>query len=324
MAYALCHGYSFCIVEGRENLAKSFNFPTCSSYVINNTKGEISFDRPINESGTYWFGYTNAIGLYSSVYDDMDCTFQPSTRTHWKEMILGAEQHYDDPNSVVHEDFFVKDANTVTVAVHIRRGDITQASRNDVFLSDELMVVAIQSVKDMLIKAGKEADIHIFSEDYGQTNWTTYTCEGLVTIENMHLVQKEIIESNKTQTMGGHPISMEMNIRDWKHFVNADILLVGSTFSRIPAYGRNDPDPETGLPLTISIIRKGERKQRQWDKAKSLLRSKKNIKRFFELREEWLIQQHLWRNITTFLVAGKDITFANLPQVWNITGVDDW
>jgi hypothetical protein len=58
---------------------------------------------------------------------------------------------------------------------------------------------------------------------------------------------------NKDRTHG-HAMDTELNLRDWQHFIRAEILIVVGTFSATPALGRpKHPDPKTGLPLTIHL-----------------------------------------------------------------------
>jgi hypothetical protein len=91
---------------------------------------------------------------------------------------------------------------------------------------------------------GKRCKVHVFSEAYGDTNnWTAY---GKDIVDYFHLAPR-MDEKKK------HAMDMELNLRDWKHFITADILIVGGTFSRIASYARDDPDSITGLPLTMTM-----------------------------------------------------------------------
>ena len=40
-------------------------------------------------------------------------------------------------------------------------------------------------------------------------------------------------------------------MRDWKHFVLADVLIIGGTFSHVAAFARSGPSSD-GLPLTLN------------------------------------------------------------------------
>lgn len=238
MAYSYCKGYNFCIGAGRAGIASIFGFPTCPDNIVDVHVGTI-FETEVNRSGSYSFSRDDG-AVMAAVADDIECALAASTRKIWRDMIFSAPQ-YHDPNSITVQNLF-GNTTAVTVAVHIRRGDI--GLRHPVSFPDEFYVFAIKELQDRLTKIGREVEVHIFSEDYGDTNWTAY--EGLVDKEKMHLAPRYPKE-------GG--MDMDLNLRDWKHFITADILIVGGSFSSIASLARDDPDEMTGLPLTINICK---------------------------------------------------------------------
>ena len=75
--------------------------------------------------------------------------------------------------------------------------------------------------------------------------WTAY--DGLVDIDKMHLAPRH--------PKGNHSVDMDLNLGDWKHFITADILLVGGTFLNIASIARDYQDETTGLLLSIHICK---------------------------------------------------------------------
>ncbi|KAL7481742.1 hypothetical protein ACHAW6_007411 [Cyclotella cf. meneghiniana] len=241
-AYSTCMGYNFCIMEGREGLAKWFNFPTCPSDLDNYSPsvGQL-FEDQVNQSGTYEFGsnaqnqdekkLSNAIKHMSE-----DCLFPSFLRRRWSEMIMQAAQHPDLNSTLANEIFFSNQTST-KVAVHIRRGDFTAWGMRCVW--DDIYVQLIKKLRLGLMLMEKVPEVHIFSENYGMidtkhnisANWSLY--EGLA--DRIHLAPEQ-----------GGAGDIAMHIRDWRHFLLADILVVGSTFSRMPSFGR---DPSSKLTV---------------------------------------------------------------------------
>ena len=253
MAYAHCHGYDFCVKPGSEGVGKYFpgSFSSCTKD-IQQTHPPVGvlFTRPINQSGTYWFERDDrTLGRWTR--ENEDCAFDPFMRSKWREIIIHASYSNSTVNTTLSgEQFFrnTDDPKMTIVAVHIRRGDLQYWGRNVVF--DEFYVVLIQKIRSMLQKAGRTPQVHVFSENYGMIdikrniapNWGLY--EGIV--DHFHLAPDMRTKNNP------HAMDLALNLRDWRHFLTADILVVGGTFSAIPALGRpKSPDPKTGLPLTI-------------------------------------------------------------------------
>ena len=236
MAYSHCMGYNFCICSGRAGVSEIFGFPTCPETFEDVHVGRI-FNTEVNRSGVYDFARDDTT-LMTAVSENVECALSASFRKTWRDMVFSAPQ-FQDPNGVASQDLFGNNS-AVKVAVHIRRGDVARG--HNAFVCDEVYVSIIKDLQEQLAKAGRESEVHIFSEDYGVTNWTRY--EGLVDKDKMHLAP-QLVGS------GRHSMDMDLNMRDWKHFINADILVAGGTFSRIAAYAREEADEVTGLPLTL-------------------------------------------------------------------------
>ena len=236
MAYSHCMGYNFCIGSGRAGVSEIFGFPTCPETFVDVYVGRL-FNTEVNRSGVYDFLRDDS-PLMTAVSENVECALSASFRQTWRDMVFSAPQ-FQDPNGVASQDLFGNNS-AVKVAVHIRRGDVAHGHK--VFVWDEVYVSIIKDLQEQLAKAGRESEVHIFSEDYGVTNWTRY--EGLVDKDKMHLAP-QLVGS------GGHSMDMDLNMRDWKHFINADILVAGGTFSRIASYARDEADEVTGLPLTL-------------------------------------------------------------------------
>jgi hypothetical protein len=265
MGYAHCYRQWFCISKGSEGLANYFpGFETCPDN-RNKTLGsgniERMFDVPINRTGVYYF-VDHDKGLEHWMYKNHDCAFDEAMRQKWRKMIFDASSSVLITNkTLAEEDLFetTDDPNVVTVAINIRRGDFNDWGRN--LVPDETYVVMLRQLRSILEKAGKSPEVHLFSENYGivhrefnlTTNWALY--DGLV--EHFHLA-----EDMRNGRKKSHNMDMDLNLRDWRHFIQADILIVGGTFSATPALGRPKyPDPKTGLPLTIHLYEKRDKDQ---------------------------------------------------------------
>ena len=134
---------------------------------------------------------------------------------------------YDEENKNRKLNYF---DNNFNVAIHIRRGEIIpnnkQFKKNTSFphawIPDKTFINLIKKLKTIL---PSNTVYHIFSQNYGEINWKSYkelNCK-------MHLQNKN---SSKT---------FETEFNDWHHFINADLLIVGSTFSAVPSLYRNKP-----------------------------------------------------------------------------------
>jgi hypothetical protein len=255
LGYAHCLGYGFCIRPGSEGITRYFSpgFPTCPNDLQDTHPpiGRLFYDE-INQTGLYTLDRDDDL-LRNWVHQNGDCGFDDSFRALWRQMIVNASNSPflpADKSELAKQQLFQNkdDAQVTTVAVHIRRGDYVEWGRG--VIHDVFYVVMLRRLRARLEKMKRIPEIHIFSEDYGwvdktrnlTSNWTLY--EGIA--DHIHLAPD--MRTNRT----AHAMDMALNLRDWRHFVEADILIVGSPFSEIPALGRpKHPDLRTGLPLTL-------------------------------------------------------------------------
>jgi len=255
MAYVNCNDFKFCIKEGSFGPAKYFdssieacppNTPNLKLYKILDST---LLNTPPITPGQYTFLRDDG-PLIDWMKKNIDCGFDDVMRRKWGDMIINASLSPHISNSTLAEEELFEstdDPNVVTVAVNIRRGDYIDWNRKPYL--DQFYVALLRRLRSILQKAGKSPEVHVFSEDYGLVhkvfnitrNWTMY--DDLV--EHFHLAPD-------MRGGGYHSMNMDLNLRDWRHFVKADILVVGGAFSRVPAFGRPEhPNPKTGIPLTI-------------------------------------------------------------------------
>jgi hypothetical protein len=252
MAYADCRGYKFCIRnEEGQNFPQlyldAFSLPICSRNVVESANaGELGVV-PVNASGVYRFVDKDKWLLKLMSSKLANCAFTKPFRETMRNMIMDSTNRGEFKGSTIANEDFFTNKEVTTIAVHVRRGDIHEG-RRDIFLTDELFVVTIKKLREMMSKAGRSSEVHLFSEDYGTVNWTAY--DGLV--DQFHLAP-QINSATR-----GSKMDMHLNLRDWKHFVKADILVAGGSFSRLPGFSRADPDMATGLPLTITFCVSGQ------------------------------------------------------------------
>lgn len=160
-----------------------------------------------------------------------------TARAEWRDMILNAapKERLFTPKTNGN----TTTATTIKIVVHIRRGDVAPTGKWAYrFIDDNAYLQLIALCKEHL--QNQPWEVHIFSEDYGATNWTAFENPNTY----FHLAPRD--------TSGVFaPGNLTENVRDWAHFLEADILIAGGTFSVIPALARPAPSPESGLPLTI-------------------------------------------------------------------------
>jgi len=266
MTYAACKNYSFCILSGQEGLARYFHFPSCSPMYNQWPRKRLFHDDILeNSSGVYDFNYNynalthtcggrnnaqesileNAVKALKQVHvpsknSGFDCLYTPLLRQRWAQMIHKAGSHPDINKTLANQNFFGQDGNieiihdaddnTIIIAVHMRRGDYADWGKRCVW--DEIYLQLLRKLRSALIRLGKKPVVHVFSEAYGMidgrhnitTNWSLY--DGLV--DHFHLAPK--------MKGDGDPA---MHIRDWRHFVAADIMVVGEgSFSLYPSLAR--------------------------------------------------------------------------------------
>jgi len=260
MAYAHYYSQYFCIMEGRLGLANHFSngFEVCPEGLADKLgwEGEEIFEHaPLNKSGVYVFKRRDR-DLEQWFNRHQDVVFDEVLRKKWGNMIVDASLYSKllENTTLARQDLFepshTDNPNRVTVAINIRRGDFLHWSRG--LMLDQYYVILLRQLRSILTQMGKSPEVHLFSEDYGMIdhklnitrNWTMY--EGLV--QHFHLAPDMNIHNTS------HVMDLDLNLRDWRHFILADVLVVGATFSRMPALGRPLlPDPTTGLPLTIHM-----------------------------------------------------------------------
>lgn len=118
------------------------------------------------------------------------------------------------------------------VAVHVRRGDIVNNSAySHAWISDKKINFAISQTIEFCSRFNRGIKVHLFSEETKNYDWS-----------NFHHVDEFHLTSLHND--------LNTNLRDWYYFIHADILIVGGTFSAVPALGRMRPN-ENGLPLTL-------------------------------------------------------------------------
>ena len=259
------HRWKFC--GPPDPMAQALSFPMCNNvssldYVTrqllemgasgSSSLYEYHNDDNITQSGIYYINENSNKGLWDSIYDTEKSITKPSMFTQrfirdWRGMILNAHIRPEiDKELWLHPD-------SIRIAVHVRRGDILPGVRNDVWISDDQIISLIEmSIHYTRWIRGPDVktEVHVFSEGYGMTNWTRYGS----LVDQYHLAPE-----------GSEDI--ELNLRDWKHFVNADVLIVGGTFSALPAFARSHiistaNGNNIGFPITIYRDRgmKGGRK----------------------------------------------------------------
>ena len=243
------HNWNFC--SPPDPMAQILGFTMCGSgyetlQMLQVGPQHVYADDGIKENGVYYINRKSntlwsTIAQYERTNFDTNKTMftegDGGAVEEWRRMILNAP-------IVEHPELNEKlwlNLGTIRIAVHVRRGDILPGIRNDVWISDEqiisLIELSIYYMKKQQEKRDdtKKIEVHVFSEDYGQTNWTMYK----PIVDEIHLAPEG--SSN-----------LDLNIQHWKHFVMADVLIVGGTFSSLPAYARRNPTTTTdGLPITI-------------------------------------------------------------------------
>ena len=151
----------------------------------------------------------------------------------------------------------------VTVAMHVRRGDVVDNAYwrdRNYYVSDAAFIGVVRALR---ARYRCKIEVHIFSEDY-----TTVDCATMLDApecEGRRGYQRRAIDwsgfnvlASAEQPRGGIPTlhlasfgrtdvaSVDKQFRDWCFFIDADVLVISSTFSAVPALAR---PPEAGLTL---------------------------------------------------------------------------
>ena len=183
------------------------------------------------------------VSTWTEIWEDQDAMFSGSTVAEWRRMIFNSKLRPDL------DEIFWKSRTAVTIAINVRRGDILPGVRNDIWVDDRVNIGLIEAAKSAVRERkgnDTEFELHVFSETYGAVNWTRYDATG----DTVHL-----------HLAPNYNLDIELNYRDWKHFVTADVLISMSTFSRLPALARPSPGQD-GLPMTI--YKMGPKMRRNW------------------------------------------------------------
>ena len=265
-AYAHCRKYNFCVDSKAGQMGtEELGIPVCPEYQWKDRHEHKFFDfdqfdhsQPLAPG---FYNYTggdnidNGLLFMKHVEQFAQCKNDEEVREYWRKNILSSpERGTFQQSDTVKENLF-KAGNVTTIAVHVRRGDINFETRRDVFTKDVVYIRAITQIRDMVTARASEGlgrpEVHLFSEDYGTVNWTSY--EGLVDV--WHLAPF------MGPPKGDGQIQMDwaLNIRDWIHFIKADITFATGAFSTFPSQFKADPDPKTGLPLFLEVCRASNR-----------------------------------------------------------------
>mmetsp|Transcript_8966 Transcript_8966/g.20846 ORF Transcript_8966/g.20846 Transcript_8966/m.20846 type:complete len:412 (-) Transcript_8966:359-1594(-) len=226
LGFPICHNYDFMLIPGLGDAITPFSGP-------DSVQGPGVYAPSTTDGGV--------LSMWEQIWEDQDAMFSESTVTEWRRMIFNSKLRPDL------DEIFWKSRTAVTIAINVRRGDIMPGIRNDIWVDDRVNIGLIEAVKSVIRERkgnGTEFELHIFSETYGEVNWHRYNVTGDVV--HLHLAKKKNLD-------------IEINYRDWKHFVTADVLIAMSTFSRLPALARPGPGPD-GLPMTVYKTSRGMRK----------------------------------------------------------------
>lgn len=203
----------------------------------------------MNRNGT--FLYKNGDNRwYAEVlrsYKNHSCLFNSEFRRYWRQKILHANQGlFFKDSKIANEDLYkVENSSIAIIAVHVRRGDVT--SKSPIFSWDPVVTQSIELLRGYVQKKGRIPRVHLFSENYGSVNWTTYQD----IVDEWHLAP----QMNEADT--GHNMDLELNLRDWIHFLKADVLVTDGSFSNVVGALRDNVDLSNGFPLTFQYCKLG-------------------------------------------------------------------
>lgn len=219
MALARIMGWDFCVIKN-DMVGKSLvDLPICTPQIQRQPKTPYHDWASVTKSGVYSFtgNYAKTMILQLKSFPIESVLTQEFIQA-WRNVILqppgtpsNTEQLWD-----------WQDKSAIRVAVHIRRGDVTAGGPfRYAYTPDTHYIPVITNLRAHLTEKYKRpVDVHVFSENYGDPNWTGY----------QNVVDHFHFQPNYNQGAG----NLTANIRDWRHFVQADVLLIGGTFSATP------------------------------------------------------------------------------------------
>lgn len=106
--------------------------------------------------------------------------------------------------------------NMTNIAIHIRRGDITQEYYTHAYFSNKYFIELINELKQKY----KNYNIHIFSCKTNNEGWNDFNNLDV----KLHLREDWSNDNLKYEKI------------DMVHFIKADVLVIGGTFSYVPAF----------------------------------------------------------------------------------------
>lgn len=228
-ALSKANNWNFCSTND-DTIVALRSIPICDPQVTYH--GEIAAQ--LGQPGLYNLDYRRKPGskvwrrIATREREEPGSVWNNASMSEWEATILNASP----------KERFWKSSHTVKIAIHVRRGDVEPTGHwAHGFIEDSAFLQLIALCKDYL--KSQEMEVHIFSEDYGATNWSLFENNNTY----FHLAPKD-------NTYHLAPGNLTENLRDWAHFCEADILIAGGTFSVIPALTRPPPSAN-GLPLTI-------------------------------------------------------------------------
>ena len=108
------------------------------------------------------------------------------------------------------------DQNKINIAIHIRRGDVSSAFFQHAYFSNKVFVNLINHLNYLYA----DADIHIFACETNEEGWDDFVDLNCT----IHL-RKDFSKDN-----------LKYEKIDLLHFIMADVLVIGGTFSYVPAF----------------------------------------------------------------------------------------
>mmetsp|Transcript_1125 Transcript_1125/g.1618 ORF Transcript_1125/g.1618 Transcript_1125/m.1618 type:complete len:460 (+) Transcript_1125:1918-3297(+) len=209
-------GWKVCFPK--DSMTKWIGIPTCPPD-LEYLPFPSNIDQP--KEGHYIVsGYETSMWnfIHSKEEENPSSAWTTNLRSWWNSVIIDSWNRSGG-------ELLWEDDEATHVAVHVRRGDVTPQNYGHAFIPDGVVLEQIDVVTKSLQRmySNRKVEVHIFSEDYGRTDWDTYRKQGYI----LHLAGRQDKSPHKKR------------LRDWAHFLKADVLIVGGTFSAVPALGRS-------------------------------------------------------------------------------------